>query len=149
MTDLEQRVEAIMQKLGVGTGIISNMHPSGLFSLVSTGELCRMAATFPPSEWPIDIISPSSLGKLSIFGHSQTAMWRENSMTIIDALVTTNLCESNTLARTAIKGNAVSINRVKVKDINYILTKKDALSNLDAIVLENGKRNYGIIELCD
>jgi hypothetical protein len=48
-----------------------------------------------------------------------------------------------------IQSNAVMVNRVKVKDVNRILTSADALPNLDAIVIEAGKYNFAIIELCD
>ena len=66
----------------------------------------------------------------------------------MDALLWTQLCESKGEVRRAIKNNGIMVNRKKMTDPNYVLTMKDALPNIDAIVLENGKYNFGIIEMC-
>lgn len=67
---------------------------------------------------------------------------------IIDALVWCGLCESNGEARKAIKNNGVMVNRQRISDFSLMLSQQNALTNLDAIVLERGKYNFGIIELC-
>ena len=38
---------------------------------------------------------------------------------------------------------------IRMSDINMVLDKTHALTNIDAIVIEFGRYNFGIIELCD
>lgn len=122
-------------------------------SLLGTVKRCEIASELSPEEWPEEILwpSPSPMNKHyfgSIFGNHHNSIWREKTISLIDALVFTELCSSNGEARKSIRNNAVMINRVKCNDISRILTSKDRLSKLDAIVLENGKYNFGIIEMC-
>ena len=106
-----------------------------------------MVSELDPSQWVEEVLWPDHDG-VPIFGYSQTAMDREKTITLIDALEWTGLCSSKGDARKAIRNNGVRVNRKVVTDINRVLTKVDALPNLDAIVLEFGKYNFGIIELC-
>lgn len=125
------------------------MHKSGLFTEMNVVELCLIASSTSPLEWTEDIISPYKLFGKSIFGNSLIPLNREYSMSLIDAIVGTGLCESNSEARNCIKGGGIMVNRVKVKDTSFKIDKMSALPNLDAVVIEKGKRNYGIIEFCD
>jgi tyrosyl-tRNA synthetase len=68
----------------------------------------------------------------------------ENGLNIVDFLVKTNICQSNTDARNALKGNAISVNKSKISDANLILTKKDLLHDA-FIFVENGKKNKFLV----
>ncbi len=104
-----------------------------------------MVSELPPDKWDVVVLDPLYKSSLSIFGYSQVAMGRDIGIGILDALV---WCESNGDGRKAIKNNGIKVNRKTVTDIRMILTKEFALPNIDAIVLEFGKYNFGIIELC-
>ena len=117
-------------------------------ALSDPSEAAQMASKWPPSGWPAEILLPIGGQPVSIFGHAHVSMDRSKTVSLIEGLVWTGLAPSNGQARTAILNNAVMLNRVKIKDINRILSAQDALPNIDAIVIENGKYNFGIIELC-
>lgn len=118
--------------------------------MMSVVDRCFMACEQPPEQWSEEVLWPLPQDmRISIFGHSQIAMARNLTKTLVAALVDTGLCASNGQARTAIRNNAVMVNRKKCKDVNRVLTGQDALKNIDAITIENGKYNFGIIELCD
>jgi len=106
-----------------------------------------MVSELPPDQWVEEVLWPDHDG-VPIFGFQQTAMDREKTVTLLEALIWTNLCDSLGNARKAIRNNGVRVNRKVCQDINRVLTKADALPNLDAIVIESGKFNFGIIELC-
>lgn len=116
-------------------------------------EACMMASQLPPQEWSDAVLFPyydrKDRAGASIFGnHQHQAMDRTRTISLMDALLWVELCESKGEVRKAIKNNGVMVNRKKMTDPNYILSEKDALPNIDAIVLEFGKYNFGIIELC-
>lgn len=111
-------------------------------------DKCMLVSSLPPDQWPIEVLWPQRKTGTLIFGDNQVAMDRETSIKLLDALIWTNLCDSLGDARKAIRGGGVRVNRKVTKDINAILTKSDTLPNIDAIVLEFGKYNFGIIELC-
>lgn len=119
----------------------------------SVVDRCAMASQLPPDQWIPEVLWPfytaKGISEHSIFGRSQIAMGREHSMKLLDALVETELCSSLGEARKGIRNNAVKVNRKPIKDIDRVLTKDDVLPNIDAIVLEFGKYNFGIIEMCD
>jgi tyrosyl-tRNA synthetase len=112
----------------------------------SVVDKCIIVSEKHPNEWPQEVLWPD-LDGVTIFGHSQVAMGRENTIKLMEALIWTQLCDSMGDARKAIRGNAVRVNRKVVSDINYVLDGSMALP-CDAIVLEFGKYNFGIIELC-
>lgn len=64
---------------------------------------------------------------------------------IVDAFVKTGFLTSGNETRRALKENAVSVNKAKVKE-DYILTSED-LINGKYILLQKGKKNYYIIEI--
>lgn len=101
-----------------------------------------------PSEWSEEVLHPIPKESVSIFGFQHVAMDRTKTITLIDALEWTELCSSKGEARKSIRNNGVRVNRRIVTDINRVLTKEDILPNLDAIVLESGKFNFGVIEMC-
>jgi len=119
-------------------------------------EACMLVSMKHPSEWPDAVLFPypdkrpnGDIHSSSIFGNTQhQAMDRTRSISLMDALLWTELCDSKGDVRRAIKNNGIMVNRKKMTDPNYILSAKDALPNIDAIVLENGKYNFGIIEMC-
>lgn len=115
---------------------------------LSATEKCVVASEKDPTNWPEVVLYPNYPSGLSIFGFSHVAMDMTKSISLIEALTWTGLCDSNGVARKAIKGNGIMVNRKRIVDAGYILSEKDALLNLDAIVLEFGKYNIGIIEFC-
>jgi len=111
-------------------------------------EKCQMTSEIDPSQWSEEVLWPLPKLSISIFGHQQVAMDREKSIKLIEALEWTGLCPSLGEARKAIKNKGVRVNRKVVLDTSMVLTKNNVLPNLDAIVLERGKYNFGIIEMC-
>lgn len=117
-------------------------------------EACVSVSEKRPQEWDPEVLWPlwmlgGSKVPGSIFGSSHIAMDRGHVVDLIDALIDCGLSTSRTEAKHAIRSGAVRLNRTQVKDEKRVLWAFDALPNLDAIVLENGRFNYGIIELCD
>jgi len=111
-------------------------------------DKCVMASELPPDKWDECILWPQYGQSHTIFGYNQVAMSRDSKIGILDALMWCGLCESNGDARKAIKNNGIKLNRKPVSDFRMVLTHENALPNIDAIVLEFGKYNFGIIELC-
>ncbi len=71
----------------------------------------------------------------------------EGILQVIDVLSEhTNLVDSKTEAKRAIASNAVSINKVKVSNLEAVLTEEDLLYNR-YIMIENGKKNKLIVEV--
>jgi tyrosyl-tRNA synthetase len=115
---------------------------------MSIVEKCVMASHTPPDQWTSEILEPCSKQWFGpIFGHNWVAMDREGSKKLIESLGWTHLCESLGDARKAIRAGAVRVNRMVVKDIEFVLDKKLTLP-CDAIVIEFGRYNFGVIELC-
>lgn len=109
-------------------------------------DLCILVSTKHPELWPEEVLFPVKKQPVGIFGYNQVALAGDKEVTLIEALVWTGLCQSNTEAKGKLKGGAIKINKVQTKD-NKKLDFTLALSNLNAIVLECGKFNYGIIEI--
>lgn len=110
-------------------------------------DLAVIVSEQSPEQWPEEVLWPLRKEPVGIFGYAQIAMASDRTKTLLAALVETGLCASNGQARTAINSNAVMINRVKCRDVSRVLDARDALPNLDAIVIEHGKLNFGIVEL--
>ena len=60
---------------------------------------------------------------------------------IVDFVVDNNICTSKREAREMISGNAISINNEKVTDLEYIVSKSDAIDN-EVIIVKKGKKKY-------
>lgn len=111
-------------------------------------EKCAMASHTPPDQWTPALLEPWSKRVFgSIFEHNHVAMDREKSKKLLEALVWTHLCDSLGDARKAIRAGAVRVNKVVTKDIGFVLDKSLVLP-CDAIVIEFGRYNFGVIELC-
>ncbi|HMT53321.1 MAG TPA: tyrosine--tRNA ligase [Saprospiraceae bacterium] len=67
---------------------------------------------------------------------------------IVDLLTVTTILPSKTEARKAIQGNAISINKVKVTQVEQMVTSADLLYNMYFMV-ENGKKNKFLIKIQD
>lgn len=115
----------------------------------NVADLCAIAGEKKPTEWPTAIVQPYNRAGNSIFGHQLVPVARDIEMGIIDALIYTLLCESKGEAHRAFKANGIRLNGVKASDPKQVLSAADAIPHLDAIVLEFGRGNYGVIELCD
>lgn len=66
---------------------------------------------------------------------------------IVDLIINMGIASSKREAREYITGNAISINGVKVNDLNYVINDKDFLDGT-YIIIKRGKKNYyiGIIK---
>ena len=69
-------------------------------------------------------------------------------ISIVDLLTVTTILPSKTEARKAIQGNAISINKVKVTQVEQMVTSADLLHNMYFMV-ENGKKNKFLIKIQD
>jgi len=58
----------------------------------------------------------------------------------------TNIVGSKSEARRAIKGNAISLNKNKINDFNYVVDKSHLLHD-KFLMIENGKKNKFIVEV--
>ena len=97
-----------------------------------------------------DLFSIPTKDLLSVFdGVPQATISKQElqeGLSIIDSLsAKTAFLNSNGEARRALKENAVSVNKEKVKE-NYTLTTEDAI-NEKLIVLQKGKKNYYLINI--
>ena len=61
--------------------------------------------------------------------------------TLVDLLVNEKIVSSKREAREMITGNAISINNVKVNDVDKVLTKEDAIDK-KVLLIKKGKKNY-------
>lgn len=88
-----------------------------------------------------------SLSKKEFLMLAQTleAIDLEDSQSLMDTLIQAKLAQSRREAREFIKNNAVSINDVKQTDIDYVLSKEDAIFD-QYVILRRGKKKYAIIK---
>jgi len=109
-------------------------------------DLCTIASSQKPSEWPIEILNRLPRTGVTIFGYVIVLAY-DKEISLVDALVGLHLLESNSAANRMIESGGIKINSVQCKDKKKVLSIKDMLSNIPAIVLEAGKKNYGVIEI--
>jgi tyrosyl-tRNA synthetase len=69
----------------------------------------------------------------------------ENEILLVDALIELDLVKSKRQARELISSNAISINSNKESNLDYIISKKDALHNKYTII-RKGKKKYAVIK---
>ena len=62
---------------------------------------------------------------------------------IVDVLTENGIFQSKREARELITGNALSINNIKINDVNYMLSKDNAIDN-KVMLIRKGKKNYFI-----
>lgn len=65
-------------------------------------------------------------------------------MNLVDALIATKLASSKREAREFTKNNAVSVNGEKVKDLEFMVKKENAIGN-EFTILKRGKKKYALI----
>ena len=70
----------------------------------------------------------------------------EQSINIIDFLVSNNVAPSKTEARKALKANSLSINKQKQTDENLSISTTHLINN-QYILIQNGKKNYHLITI--
>lgn len=63
---------------------------------------------------------------------------------IVDFLVNSKICNSKRIARELISQGSIIINGQKITDINFLLSKKNAINN-QVTVIKKGKRHYFIV----
>jgi len=72
----------------------------------------------------------------------------KNGLDMIGALAAkTNFLSSNSDARRALKENAISVNKEKVKE-DYLITTKDLIAD-KYVLLQRGKKNYFLLKIKD
>ncbi|MBQ1508509.1 MAG: tyrosine--tRNA ligase, partial [Erysipelotrichaceae bacterium] len=65
----------------------------------------------------------------------------EDGASLIPTLVELGACKSNREARDLIKGSSITVNGVKVTDLDFTLKKEDAFHQ-ELTILRKGKKNY-------
>ena len=68
-----------------------------------------------------------------------------DDLNLVDALIASNLASSKREAREFTKNNAVSVNGVKVTDVDFMVSKELAIDN-EFTVLKRGKKKYALIK---
>jgi len=66
-----------------------------------------------------------------------------NNQNIVDVLINMHIASSKREAREFIQGNAISINGIKITDLDYVIEDKDFLNDT-YIIIRRGKKNYYI-----
>jgi tyrosyl-tRNA synthetase len=69
-----------------------------------------------------------------------------NGINILDFLTVTNILESKSAAQRALKGNAISVNKVKILEADRQLSG-DILLHGNYIMVENGKKNKFLVKV--
>lgn len=69
-----------------------------------------------------------------------------DGISIVEFLSKTGICASNTDARNALKGNAISINKVKTSDPNLKISTQNLLQKT-FLMVENGKKNKYLVRV--
>lgn len=60
---------------------------------------------------------------------------------ILELLVNNGICSSKREAREMVSGNAISINNQKITDLEYVVSKNDAIEG-QVLLIKKGKKNY-------
>lgn len=84
-----------------------------------------------------------ALNKATWWATVSTTDW----LRILESLVLTELYESNSEAKKAIKWNAIMLNGRKITDVGYELTKEDFVNSV--ALLKKGKKNYATLLLTE
>ncbi len=70
---------------------------------------------------------------------------KEDSISLVDALIGLKLASSKREAREFITNQSIRVNGEKNSDVNYILTPKDGLFN-HLLLIKRGKKLYGLLD---
>lgn len=79
-----------------------------------------------------------------VLSKSESIILNEDT-NILDVLIGLKISNSKSEARKLVLANSISINDNKINDINYMLSKKDALEE-KIMILKKGKKYYYIVE---
>lgn len=69
----------------------------------------------------------------------------EDNIVLVDVLIAATICNSKREARELINGGSISINGTKIKDVEFIVSSKNAIVDRSTI-LKKGKKFYFVIE---
>ena len=69
----------------------------------------------------------------------------DEDMNLVDLLVNANITSSKREAREFITNNSISINGEKVNDLDFIVTKENALYQ-EFTIIRKGKKKYYVIK---
>ena len=70
----------------------------------------------------------------------------DNGISIVDLLVETGILASKSEAKKAVQGNAVTVNKIKISDLNHQVQPSDLLHG-QFLMVENGKKNKFLVVL--
>ena len=70
----------------------------------------------------------------------------DNGISIVDLLVETGILASKSEAKKAVQGNAVTVNKIKISDLNHLVQPSDLLHG-QFLMVENGKKNKFLVVL--
>ena len=70
----------------------------------------------------------------------------DNGISIVDLLVETGILASKSEAKKAVQGNAVTVNKIKISDLNHQVQPSDLLHG-QFLMVENGKKNKFMVVL--
>ena len=85
-----------------------------------------------------------SLSEFNMIEKTLTKASFAEDISLVDALIETQLASSKREARQFIKGNAVSINGKKINDLEHQISKKNAFYQ-KYVMLKRGKKKYAIV----
>lgn len=91
----------------------------------------------------ISLLSESEIKQA--FESIESTIIDNDSLTLTELLVKSNIAKSNRESRELITNNSITLNGVKVNDTEKVITKKDTIHNLYTII-KKGKRNYFVIK---
>jgi tyrosyl-tRNA synthetase len=75
-----------------------------------------------------------------------SARFLTEGISIVDFLVEAGILSSKSEAKKAVQGNAVTVNKVKISDLNHSVSQADLLHH-QFIMIENGKKNKFLVVL--
>ncbi len=91
-----------------------------------------------------DISKFSEEDILTVFKGMEPIKINEDGM-LVDVLVESNICKSKREAREFIQNGSITVNGKKIQDVEFMVTKDDAISN-KYVVIRRGKKKYYVIE---
>jgi tyrosyl-tRNA synthetase len=91
-------------------------------------------------------IKELSLKQLEICFKGVTSIDVENSINVVEALVSLGVASSKTEARNLLNNNAIQINGEKINDLTYTLDRSNSIAG-KLFVIRKGKKNYFLIKL--
>lgn len=84
-----------------------------------------------------------SINEVAIVNNGITNIKYTNSISLVDAIIDTDLATSRKMAREFINNNSIKVNGNKCSDINMVIGKNDSIHS--TVFLKRGKRNLASI----